>query len=106
MAWLVLVIAGLLEIGWAVGLRYADGFTRLGPSLWTLFALVASILLLGAATRSLPIGTAYAVWTGIGAAGTALLGIWLFREPASAARLFCIALIIAGVIGLKLASDH
>jgi quaternary ammonium compound-resistance protein SugE len=106
MAWLLLVVAGLLEIGWAVGLRYADGFTRLGPSLWTLFALVASILLLGAATRSLPIGTAYAVWTGIGAAGTALLGIWLFREPASAARLFCIALIIAGVLGLKLASDH
>ena len=105
MAWLLLVIAGLLEIGWAVGLRYADGFTRLGPSLWTLFALVASMLLLGAATRSLPIGTAYAVWTGIGAAGTALLGIWLFREPASAARLLCIALIIAGVLGLKLASD-
>jgi quaternary ammonium compound-resistance protein SugE len=106
MAWLLLIIAGVLEIGWAVGLKYADGFTRLGPSLWTLAALAASMVLLAAAARSLPIGTAYAVWTGIGAAGTALLGIWLFREPASLARLFCIALIIAGVLGLKLVSTE
>jgi quaternary ammonium compound-resistance protein SugE len=106
MAWVLLVVAGLFEIGWAIGLKYADGFTRLGPSLWTVAALAASMLLLAAAARSLPIGTAYAIWTGIGAAGTALLGIWLFREPASAARLFCIALIISGVLGLKLASDH
>jgi quaternary ammonium compound-resistance protein SugE len=105
MAWLLLVIAGMLEIGWAIGLKYADGFTRLVPSLWTLAGLTASMVLLAAAARSLPIGTAYAVWTGIGTAGTALLGIWLFREPASAVRLFCIALIIAGVLGLKLTSD-
>jgi quaternary ammonium compound-resistance protein SugE len=106
MSWLLLFVAGLFEVGWAVGMKYADGFTRPGPSLWTLFALVASMVLLAAAVRTLPIGTAYAVWTGIGAAGTALLGIWLFREPASAARLFCIALIVAGVLGLKLTSVH
>lgn len=106
MAWLLLVVAGIFEVGWAIGLRYADGFTRLGPSLWTLAALAASMALLAAAARSLPIGTAYAVWTGIGAAGTALLGIWLFHEPVSTARLACIALIIAGVLGLKLATPH
>jgi quaternary ammonium compound-resistance protein SugE len=106
MSWLLLFVAGLLEVGWAVGLKYTDGFTRLSPSLWTLASMIASMVLLAAATRALPIGTAYAIWTGIGAAGTALLGIWLFREPASAARLFCIALIIVGVLGLKLTSAH
>jgi len=104
MAWLMLLIAGVLEIGWAVGLKYADGFTRPGPSVLTVTAMVLSMVLLAMATRTLPIGTAYAVWAGIGAAGTALLGIWLFQESASFARLFCIALIIAGVAGLKMVS--
>jgi quaternary ammonium compound-resistance protein SugE len=104
MAWLMLLIAGVLEIGWAVGLKYADGYTRPGPSVLTVTAMVLSMVLLAMATRTLPIGTAYAVWTGIGAAGTALLGIWLFQESASFARLFCIALIIAGVVGLKVVS--
>ena len=104
MAWLMLLIAGVLEIGWAVGLKYADGFTRPGPSVLTVTAMVLSMVLLAMATRTLPIGTAYAVWTGIGAAGTALLGIWLFQESASFARLLCIALIIAGVVGLKVVS--
>ena len=104
MAWLILLVAALFEVGWAVGLKYTNGFTRLWPTEWTLAALAASMALLAAAARTLPIGTAYAVWTGIGAAGTALLGIWLFQEPASAARLSCIALIVAGVLGLKLAS--
>ncbi|HOC18499.1 MAG TPA: quaternary ammonium compound efflux SMR transporter SugE [Vicinamibacterales bacterium] len=104
MAWLILLVAALFEVGWAVGLKYTNGFTRLWPTAWTLAALAASMALLAAAARTLPIGTAYAVWTGIGAAGTALLGIWLFQEPASAARLSCIALIVAGVLGLKLAS--
>ncbi len=106
MAWLMLLVAGVLEIGWAVGLKYADGFTRLGPSVATGAAMVASMVLLAAATRTLPIGTAYAVWTGIGGAGTVLLGIWLFQEPATFARLFCIGLILAGVLGLKLVSPH
>ena len=106
MAWVLLVIAGLLEIGWATGMKYAEGFTRFWPSVWTVAGLSLSMVLLATAARSLPIGTAYAVWTGIGASGTALLGIWLFREPASAIRLICIGLIIIGVLGLKLASDH
>jgi quaternary ammonium compound-resistance protein SugE len=101
MAWIVLVVAAFFEIGWAVGLKYAQGFTRFWPSVWTIAALTLSVLLLAAAARTLPIGTAYAVWTGIGAAGTALLGIWLFGEPATAARLACIGLIVAGVIGLR-----
>lgn len=104
MAWLILIVAALFEVGWAIGLKYAAGFTRLWPSVWTLAALVLSVALLAAAARTLPIGTAYAVWTGIGAAGTALLGIWLFNEPANAARLACIAMILAGVVGLKLVS--
>jgi len=102
MAWLVLVAAGLLEIGWAIGLKYTEGFTRLVPSALTLAAMVASIILLGLALKSLPIGTAYAVWTGIGAVGTAILGIALFGEPATAARLASIGLIVAGIVGLKL----
>lgn len=104
MAWVTLFIAGLFEIGWAVGLKYTDGFTRLWPTVGTVVALVASMALLGSAVRTLPIGTAYAVWTGIGAAGTAVLGLWLFQEPATAGRLLCIGLIVAGVLGLKLAT--
>lgn len=102
MAWLMLLVAGLLEIGWAVGLKYTDGFTRLWPSIFTLMAIVASFALLGLALRSLPVGTAYAVWTGIGTAGTVLLGMLLFGESADAARLGCILLILAGIAGLKL----
>jgi len=102
MAWIYLTIAGLFEIGWAIGLKYTDGFTRLLPSLWTLASMILSIVLLGLALRTLPVGTAYAVWTGIGAIGTAALGIYLFGEPATAARLLCIGLILAGIVGLKL----
>lgn len=104
MAWVVLFVAGLLEIGWAVGLKYTAGFTRLWPTVGTAAALAASMGLLGVALRTLPLGTAYAVWTGIGTVGTALLGILLFREPATAARLLCIALIVAGIAGLKFLS--
>ena len=104
MTWVVLFIAGLFEIGWAVGLKYTEGFTRLWPSVGTLAALVASMGLLGLALRTLPLGTAYAIWTGIGSVGTAILGIVLFREPATAMRLTCIALIVAAIVGLKLAS--
>jgi quaternary ammonium compound-resistance protein SugE len=104
MAWVVLFVAGLFEIGWAVGLKYTEGFTRLWPTVWTGAALVASMGLLGMAVRALPLGTAYAVWTGIGSVGTAVLGIVLFREPATAIRLVCIGLIVAGIIGLKVAS--
>jgi quaternary ammonium compound-resistance protein SugE len=104
MAWVVLFIAGLFEVGWAVGLKYTDGFTRLWPTLGTAAAVVISMLMLGWATRTLPLGTAYAVWTGIGTVGTVLMGIWLFREPATAMRLVCIGLIIVGIVGLKVAS--
>ena len=106
MAWLYLLVAGLMEVAWAVGLKYTEGFTRLWPSVWTGVALVLSMLLLAAALRTLPLGTAYAVWTGIGAVGTAALGIALFGESASAARLVCIGLIVAGILGLKLVSTH
>lgn len=102
MSWLVLVLAGLLEIGWAVGLKYSHGLTRLWPSVATAVALAGSMGLLALAMRTLPLGTAYAVWTGIGTVGTAVLGIVLFREPATAMRLTCIALIVAGIVGLKL----
>ena len=105
MAWVVLLVAACLEIGWAIGLKYTAGFTRLWPSVWTVLALVASVALLAHAARTLPIGTAYAVWTGIGGAGTAVLGVWLFGEPATAARLACIGLIVAGVVGLKFVSS-
>ncbi len=104
MAWIALFVAGLLEIGWAVGLKYTEGFTRLGPTLATAAALVGSMALLGVALRTLPLGTAYAVWTGIGTVGTAVLGIVLFREPATAIRLVCIGLIVTGIVGLKLAT--
>jgi quaternary ammonium compound-resistance protein SugE len=102
MDWILLLVAGLLEIGWAIGLKYTAGFTRLWPSVWTATAMVASIVLLATALKTIPVGTGYAVWTGIGAAGTAILGIVLFAEPATAARLGCIALIVAGIVGLKL----
>ncbi len=102
MAWIYLALAGVLEIGWAVGLKYTQGFTRPVPTVLTVASMVASLGLLGLALRSLPIGTAYAVWTGIGTIGTAALGIALFGEPATAARLACIALILVGIIGLKL----
>lgn len=104
MAWVALVVAGLFEIGWAVGLKYTDGFSRPLPVLFTVLALFVSVALLGIAVRTLPLGTAYAVWTGIGTVGTALLGILLFREPATVIRLFCLTLIVVGIIGLKLAS--
>jgi quaternary ammonium compound-resistance protein SugE len=102
MPWLLLVIAGLLEVGWAIGLKYTEGFTRLWPSVGTGAAMVASVVLLGLAMRTLPVGTAYAVWTGIGAVGTVILGIVLFGEPATLARLACVGLIVAGIAGLKL----
>jgi quaternary ammonium compound-resistance protein SugE len=102
MAWIILLAAGLFEVGWAVGLKYTEGFTRLLPSLGTVASMIVSLGLLGLALRSLPLGTAYAVWTGVGTVGTALLGIALFGEPATAMRLACIALIVAGIAGLKL----
>ena len=104
MAWTVLVLAGILEIGWAVELKYTDGFTRWLPSALTIVAMAGSMWLLAIALRSIPIGTAYAVWTGIGAAGTAVFGILLFAEPATALRLASIGLIVAGIAGLKLAA--
>ena len=103
MAWTILIIAGLFEVGWAIGLKYTEGFTRLWPSLWTIAAMVVSVYLLAVAVKTLPIGTGYAVWTGVGAVGTAILGIILLSEPASIARLASIALIVAGIVGLKLA---
>lgn len=102
MAWVILFLAGLLETGWAIGLKYTEGFSRLWPSILTLIAMAASLVLLAYALKTLPIGTAYAVWTGIGAFGTAVLGIILFGEPATAGRLASIGLIVAGIIGLKL----
>lgn len=102
MAWFMLFVAGLMEIGWAVGLKYTEGFTRLVPSVLTLAAMAASLGLLGLVLKTLPIGTAYAVWTGIGAVGTAILGIVLFGDPATMARLICIGLIVTGIAGLKL----
>jgi len=102
MAWGILLLAGLLEVTWAVGLKYTDGFTRLWPSVGTALAVVGSMGLLGIALRDLPLGTAYAVWTGIGTVGTAIAGIVMFGEPATVARLVCIALIVVGILGLKL----
>lgn len=106
MAWIALFFAGLFEVGWAVGLKYTEGFTRLIPSLATLAAMTVSLGLLALALKTLPLGTAYAIWTGIGTVGTAMLGIVLFGEPADALRLGCITLIVAGIIGLKLVSPH
>jgi quaternary ammonium compound-resistance protein SugE len=101
-AWFYLLIAGLLEVGWAIGLKYTEGFSRLWPSVLTIVAMIFSLAFLGLALKTLPVGTAYAVWTGIGAIGTVILGIYLFDEPATAARLACIGLILAGIVGLKL----
>ncbi len=104
MSWLILLLAGLFEVVWAIGLKYTDGFTRLWPSVGTLTAMLISVLLLGVAMKHLPVGTAYAVWVGVGAVGTVILGIMLFNEPATAARLASMGLIVAGIVGLKLAS--
>lgn len=104
MNWAILFVAGLLEIGWAIGLKYTDGFTRFWPTVGTATAMVASLALLGIAMRTLPVGTAYAVWVGVGAVGTALLGIVLLGEAVNAARIFSLALIVAGIVGLKLAT--
>jgi len=104
MSWLILVLAGLFEIGWAIGLKYTDGFTRLWPTLGTVAAMAISLALLGIAMKSLPVGSAYAVWVGVGAVGTAILGIILLGEPANAGRLISLALIVVGIVGLKLAT--
>jgi quaternary ammonium compound-resistance protein SugE len=101
MAWFLLIVAGIIESGWAVGLKYADGFTKLWPSVMTVVGIVISMLMLSIAARTLPIGTAYAVWVGIGAAGAALLGMVLLDEPANMARLFFLAMLVAAVVGLK-----
>ncbi len=101
MTWIILIVAGLLECVWAVGLKYSHGFTRLYPSLITLAAMLASVFLLSVSMKSLPVGTAYAVWTGIGTIGTVILGIALFHESASPARLICVSLILCGIVGLK-----
>ncbi len=102
MAWIILVLAGLFEVGWAVGLKYTEGFTRLWPTVGTVASMIVSLGLLGLALRTLPLGTAYAIWTGVGTVGTALLGMALFQESAEVLRLLCIGLIVAGIVGLKL----
>ncbi|NLB64873.1 MAG: quaternary ammonium compound efflux SMR transporter SugE [Lentisphaerae bacterium] len=102
MAWIILAIAGLFETGWAIGLKYTDGFTRLWPTVWTVVSMAVGLWLLGVALKTLPVGSAYVVWVGIGAVGTVILGILLFGEPATPARLLSALLIIAGIIGLKL----
>jgi len=104
MAWVILFVAGLFETGWAIGLKYTDGFTRLWPTVWTISAMIISLWLLGIAVKTLPVGTAYSVWVGVGAVGTVVLGVALLEEPANAARLISVGLIIAGIIGLKLAT--
>lgn len=104
MNWNILILAGLFEIGWAIGLKYTEGFTRLWPTLGTLASMAVSLGLLGVAMKTLPVGTAYAVWVGVGAVGTAILGIVLLGEPANAGRMVSLALIVAGIVGLKLAS--
>lgn len=101
MAWTLLIVAGLFEVAWAIGLKYTEGFTRLWPTAWVLATMAVSLWLLGLAMKSLPVGTAYSVWVGVGAVGTVILGIVLFDEPAHAARLACIALIVAGIVGLR-----
>jgi quaternary ammonium compound-resistance protein SugE len=103
MAWTYLFFAGLFEVAWAIGLKYTEGFSRIVPSLLTIAAMAISLALLGLALKSLPVGTAYAIWTGIGAVGTAALGIYLFSEPATTMRLVCIGMIVAGIVGLRFA---
>ena len=105
MAWILLIVAGILEAGWAIGLKYTDGFTRFWPSVLTIAAIVVSMVLLSVAARTLPIGTAYAVWVGIGASGAAVLGILLLGEPVTLARLFFLALLLAAIVGLKVTSN-
>lgn len=102
MAWVILVVAGLFEVGWAIGLKYTEGFSRLWPTVGTVLAMIVSLWLLGIAMKSLPVGTAYGVWVGVGAVGTVIAGIVLLGEPANAARLISVALIVAGIVGLKL----
>lgn len=104
MPWFILVLAGLFEVGWAIGLKYTDGFTRLWPTLGTVAAMIISVGLLGLAMKSLPVGTSYAVWVGVGTVGTAALGIWLLDEPASGGRLLSLGFIVVGIVGLKLAT--
>jgi quaternary ammonium compound-resistance protein SugE len=104
MSWVYLFVAGLFEIGWAIGLKYTNGFTRLVPTVLTAISMAISLGLLGLALKSLPVGTAYAVWTGVGAVGTAILGVYLLGEPATIGRLACIGLIVAGIVGLKVVS--
>ncbi|MER5949240.1 quaternary ammonium compound efflux SMR transporter SugE [Streptomyces sp. NPDC001904] len=106
MAWILIVIAGLLEVAWSIGMKYTDGFTRLWPSVFTGAGIVASMMLLSYAAKSLPIGTAYGVWVGIGAAGAAIVGMLLLGEPATAARIFFIGLLLVSIVGLKLTSGH
>jgi quaternary ammonium compound-resistance protein SugE len=106
MAWILVVAAGLLEVAWSIGMKYTDGFSRLWPSVFTAAGIVASMLLLSRAARSLPIGTAYGVWVGIGAAGAAVAGMLLLGEPATAARIFFVALLLVAVVGLKATSGH
>lgn len=106
MAWFVLILAGVFEIGWAVGLKYTAGFTRPFPTVLTVASMAASLGLLGLSLKTLPLGTAYAIWTGVGTLGTAVLGIVLFGEGVSVARLACVGLIVAGIVGLKLVSPH
>ncbi|KRB08857.1 quaternary ammonium compound efflux SMR transporter SugE [Lysobacter sp. Root690] len=103
MSWILLVLAGLFEVGWAIGLKYTEGFTKLWPSLGTVAAMIVSLGLLGLAMKSLPVGTAYAIWVGVGAVGTVILGIVLFNEPVNALRIGSVVLIVAGLVGLKLA---
>lgn len=104
MNWFILIVAGLFEVGWAVGLKYTEGFTRLWPSVGTVAAMIVSVALLGWAMRDLPVGTAYAVWVGVGAVGTVIVGMALLGEPATPARLFSLGLVVAGIVGLKLSS--
>ncbi len=104
MAWVLLVIAGLFEVGWAIGLKYTEGFTRVWPTVWTALSMVVSLWLLGIAMKTLPVGTAYGIWVGVGAVGTAALGIVLLDEPVNIGRILSLGLIIAGIVGLKLAS--
>jgi len=104
MAWILLVLAGLFEVGWAIGLKYTEGFTRLWPTIWTALAMIVSLWLLGIAMKSLPVGTAYSIWVGVGSVGTVILGIALMGESANPGRLISVALIIAGIVGLKLAT--
>ena len=104
MNWAILVVAGIFEVGWAIGLKYTEGFTRLWPSVWTVLAMIISLGLLGIAMKTLPVGTAYSVWVGVGAVGTVVLGIVLLGESASLARMISVAIIVAGIVGLKLST--